>query len=164
MKRQRTIAAAPVRSASAAWQVVSTLLADTLERSPNVSAGSVTETLVPLAGLGPALIAGGHLESRGLVLADVGLHLTIVVKTADAALTVEENLNPVPGGTSATGNWLLHIPPSGPLNASIAAAVKKSLHLSTKPPPSSAPAIKASIAPSESPIDVGALLKMKEKP
>ena len=76
MKRQRTIAAAPVRSASAAWQVVSTLLADTLERSPNVSAGSVTETLVPLAGLGPALIAGGHLDSRGLVLVDVGLHLT----------------------------------------------------------------------------------------
>ena len=164
MKRQRTIAAAPVRSASSAWQVVSTLLADTLERSPNVSAGTVTETLAPLAGLGPALIAGGHLESRGLVLVDTGLHLTIFVKTADAALTVEENLNPVPGGASATGNWFLHIPPSGPLDASIAAAVKKSLHLSTEPPPSSAPAIKASTAPSESPIDVDALLKMKEKP
>ena len=65
MKRQRRIAAAPVRSASEAWQVVSTLLADTLEQSPNVSAGSVAETLAPLAGLGPALIAGGHLESRG---------------------------------------------------------------------------------------------------
>ena len=97
-------------------------------------------------------------------MVDIGLHLTIFVKTADAALTVEENLNPVPGGASATENWLLHIPLSGPLDASIAAAVKRSVHLSAEPPPSSVPANKASAASSESPIDVDALRKMVTKP
>src|SRR2546428_12171070 len=100
MERTRFIAAAPVRSASEAWRIVSTLIADTLECSSSVPIGSVGKELAPLNGLGPAIIAGGHLESKGLVLVDKGLHLTIRVMTADAALDVEESLNPVPGGAS----------------------------------------------------------------
>jgi len=140
MERTRLIAAAPVRSASEAWQVLTDLLSDTLERSSSVSAGSVAATLANLNGLGPALIAGGHLESKGLVLVDEGLHVTIRVLTADAALDVEENLNPVPGGVSATDGWTIYFPPAGPLDKTLNSAVKNSPHLSTAEPPATAPA------------------------
>ena len=163
MKRERTIAAAPVRSAAEAWQVVSTLLADTLERSPAIPAGSVVRELKPLNGLGPALIAGGHLESKGLVLVVDGLHLTISVMTADAALKVEENLNPVPGGASATEEWILYLPQAGALDVSIVAAVEKSVHLSADSPPTSAPAAKVEGSSGKSLIDLEALRKMGTK-
>lgn len=159
MERHRTIAASPVRSASQAWTVVTALIASTLERSPNVVAGSVGGELAVLDGLGPALIAGGHLESKGLVLCDVGLHLTIQVVTADAALGVKENLNPVPGGANATDGWMLHIPLPGALDASVVAAAKRSSHLSVDKPPKSAPAAKSTEQETGSAIDLEALRK-----
>jgi len=163
MERTRLIAAAPVRSASEAWRVVSTLLADTLECSSSVPIGSVEKELAPLKGLGPALIAGGHLESKGLVLVDEGLHLTIRVMTADAALDIEENLNPVPGGASATDGWTIYLPSAGPLDGALDTAVKNSAHLSTDTPPASAPAEKSDGA-SRSLIDVNALRSLGRKP
>ena len=163
MERSRYIAAAPVRTASEAWQVVSTLLAETLERSSSVPTGSVGKELAPLKGLGAALIAGGHLESKSLVLVDTDLRLTIHVLTADAALDVEENLNPVPGGASATDGWTLYLPSAGPLDDAVAAAVKNSRHLSTNAPPQSAPAEK-STGGSRSLIDVNALRSLGNKP
>ena len=162
MERTRFIAAAPVRSASEAWRVVSTLLADTLECSSLVPIGSVGKELAPLKGLGPALIAGGHLESKGVVLVDKGLHLTVRVMTADAALDVEENLNPVPGGASATDGWILYLPSAGPLDSALEAAVKNSAHLSTDAPPVSAPAEKSDGA-GRSLIDVNALRSLGNK-
>lgn len=160
MERRRSIAAAPVRSSVDAWKVVAKLIADTLERSPSIAAASVTDALTPLNGLGPALIAGGHLEQKGLVLVDVGLHVTILALTADAALDVEENLSPVPGGASATDNWTLYIPPSGPLEASITAAIKGSPHLSADAPPASAPAQKKEAQSASTPIDLDALRRL----
>jgi hypothetical protein len=139
MQRHRQIAAAPTRTASEAWQVVTDLLSDTLERSPKVPDGSVAAELTALAGLGPAMIAGGHLETDGLVLVDEGLHLTIKVLTGDKALEVEENLNPVPGGASATDGWTLYLPSPAALTASISAAAKKSKHLSAESSPADAP-------------------------
>lgn len=156
MERTRLIAAAPVRSASEAWQVLTTLLSDTLERSSSIPNGSVAAVLANLNGLGPALIAGGHLESKGIVLVDEGLHLTIRVLTADAALDVEENLNPVPGGASATDGWTIYFPPAGPLDKALRSAVKSSPHLSTADPPASAPTQKSERT-TKSLIDVDAL-------
>lgn len=160
MERRRTIAAAPVRSAAEAWQVVMTLLIETLERSSAIPAGSVSENLAPLRGLGPALIAGGHLESKGLVLVDEGLHVTISVMTADAALNVDENLSPIPGGASATENWMLYVPSCGALDAAIAKAVKGSSHLSAESPPDSAPARKKAASSEMSSIDIDALRRL----
>jgi hypothetical protein len=159
MERTRLIAAAPVRSASEAWQVLTTLLSDTLERSSSIPTGSVTAVLANLNGLGPALIAGGHLESKGIVLVDEGLHLTIRVLTADAALDVEENLNPVPGGGSATDEWTIYFPPAGPLDKTLRSAVKSSPHLSTAEPPACALAQKSERT-SKSLIDVDALRRL----
>jgi hypothetical protein len=159
MERRRVIAAAPVRSASEAWQVVSKLIGDTLERSESVPVGSVEKELTPLDGLGPALIAGGHLESKGLVLVDIGLHVTIVVMTGDAALEVEENLSPVPGGASATDGWVLYLPSVGALDHAVAAAAKLSSHLSVATPPTSAPSKERSSS-RESLVDLVALRRM----
>ena len=161
MERHRTIAASPVRSAAEAWEVVTALVADTLERSPAVPAGSVGIELAVLDGLGPALIAGGHLESQGLVVCDVGMHVTVTVVTADAALRVKENLNPVPGGASATDGWTLYIPLPGALDASVEAAAKRSSHLSVEPPPKLAPAAKKHEAASA--IDLDALRQEASK-
>ena len=163
MERHRTIAASPVRSAAEAWEVVTTLIADTLERSPAVPAGSVGAELAALAGLGPALIAGGHLEPKGLVLCDAGLHVTVTVVTADAALGVKENLNPVPGGSSATDGWTLHIPLPGALDASVVMAAKRSSHLSVETPPKSAPAAKSKKREAGSAIDLDALREEASK-
>src|SRR2546425_7475269 len=158
MQRRRQIAAAPTRTASEAWQVVTDLLSDTLERSPNVPEGSVAKELDVMAGLGPALIAGGHLEKDGLILVDEGLHLTIKVLTGDKALEVEENLSPVPGGASATDGWILYLPTPAALSASVSAAAKKSKHLSTHSPPEDAPTQKE--APSDELIDLNALREL----
>ena len=161
MERHRTVAASPVRSAAEAWQVVARLLANTLERSPAVPEGSVGAELSTLDGLGPALIAGGHLESKGLVLCDIGLHVTVTVLTADGALGVTENLNPVPGGASATDGWMLYLPLPGALDASVEAVAKRSAHLSVETPPKSAPAAKKGGAASA--IDLEALRREASK-
>jgi hypothetical protein len=142
MERSRYIAAAPIRSASDAWKVVCALIADTLERSASVVSGSVVKELQCLNGIGPALIAGGHLEGEGLVLVDENLYATIHVLTADAALDLTENLNPIPGGSSATAGWVVYLPSSGPLKTTVEAAAKKSIHLSTDKPKQSQRAVK----------------------
>ena len=157
MKRQRTFAASPVRSAAEAWEVVSTVIAKTLERSPAVPSGSVAGELAALDGLGPALIAGGHLESDGLVLCDIGLHVTIRVMTADAALAVRENRNPVPGGGSATEAWMLYLPSPGALDSTVAQASNGSPNLSVDTPPKSAPSAKSRRREAASAIDLEAL-------
>lgn len=160
MERRRTIAAAPVRSAADAWQITCSIIAQTLERSPAINPGSVTTEIALLNGLGPALIAGGHLESKGLVLCDVGLHVTIYVVTADAALDIQENLNPVPGGGQATDKWLLYVPLVNSLADSITVAVEKSSHLSIETPPSTAPKRKRQLQTEDSVIDLEALRKI----
>lgn len=138
MQRHRTIAAAPVRSASEAWQLVVSLLTNTLERSAAIPMGSVARELAPMAGLAPALIAAGHLQVLPLVLVDQSIHLSITVATGDAALEVDENLNPLPGGASATDNWTLHLPAPIPLAQAVARVVAGSAHLSTATPSSEA--------------------------
>ena len=160
MERRRIIAAAPVRSATDAWQIACSLITQTLERSPVILPENVTTALAPLNGLGPALIAGGHLESKGLVLCDIGLHVTVCIVTADAALNVVENLNPVPGGGQATDKWILYVPLVNSLADSIAAAVKISPHLSIETPPDSAPKPKTQIQTENSVIDLEALRKL----
>ena len=161
MQSQRTIAAAPIRNAHVAWEIVVDLLSRTLELSADVPAGSVAQGLAPLEGLGLALIAGGHLESKGLVLVDIGMHLTIFVKTADAALAVEENLNPVPGGADSTDGWILHLPRVGALDPSIAVAADQSRHLSVDQPPKSAPASSTANVSGRSLIDLEAFGRLE---
>lgn len=136
MQRSRSIAAAPVRSAAEAWETLVKLLADTLERSSNVQAGEVAKELVALEGVGPAMAAAGHLENNPLVLVDEALYVSFTIATGDAALSVNENLDAVPGGASATGEWRVFVPSDTPLSAAAAKAVEGSSHVCVATAPS----------------------------
>ncbi|GIH11226.1 hypothetical protein Rhe02_92930 [Rhizocola hellebori] len=135
MQRYRTIAGPPERTATAAWQTVSSLIANTLAASAEVAGDAVSTALSPLQGIGPALIAAGHLETAPLVLVGGPLHVSITVVTGAAVTTAEENLSPVPGGASATADWVLYLPNPASFSAALSAAVAKSRHLSLATPP-----------------------------
>jgi hypothetical protein len=150
----------PQRSATAAWQIVVKLVGDTLTQSDRAMSDAVAASLDSLHGLGPALIAAGHLESAPLVLVSGPLHVSLTVVTGSAITSVEENLNPVPGGGSATEDWLLYLPASGPLTGAIIAAANQSTHLSTESPPQDAqPATSTAASPGL--VDFAALDKLR---
>lgn len=138
MARKRMIAASPVRPAQNAWDLVVNLLTDTLEKSPSVETGSVAKELRHLSGLGPALVAAAHLERDTLILIDEALELHIAVITGEPAFDVSENLNPVPGGGQASGEWMLYVPTPGPLANQVEAAVSQSPNLAAGKPESKA--------------------------
>lgn len=104
----------------------------TPKTSRDVPAGSVARGLEPLNRLGPAL------------------------KTADAELEVEGDLNAVPGGADSMGGWVLHTPPVGALTSSIRAAADQAQHLSVDQSPKSAPTSSAVNDPRGPLIDFGA--------
>lgn len=135
MQRSRTIAGPPHRTATAAWDTVATLISDTLTVSGRITADTVTSALAPMRGLGPALIAAGHLETGAAVLVCGPLHVSITVVTGGAVTEVQENLNPVPGGANATADWVLYLPNPANFAVPLAAAVKQSAHLSVAAPP-----------------------------
>src|SRR5512138_1771686 len=144
MQRARTIAGPPQRTATAAWETVATLIGDTLTVSGRVTADTVAAALAPLRGLGPALIAAGHLETSAAVLVSGPLYVSITVATGGAVTEVQENLNPVPGGANATTDWVLYLPNPANFAVPLATAVKQSAHLSVAAPPERTAAVAAS--------------------
>ncbi|WP_430789186.1 hypothetical protein [Actinoplanes sp. G11-F43] len=144
MQRSRTIAGPPQRTATAAWETAAALICDTLAVSGLVTADTVSAALAPLRGLGPALIAAGHLETGAAVLVSGPLHVSITVATGGAVTEVQENLNPVPGGANATSDWVLYLPNPANFAVPLAAAVQQSAHLSVAAPPEEATAVAAS--------------------
>jgi hypothetical protein len=133
MERTRTIACAPARGTSQAWGVISDLVTDTLTRSADVERNDVEAALSAASGVGRQLIAGGHLENDSITLVAENLYVKITTVSGDRALTLQENLAPVPGGASAQ-DWKLHLPPCEPLAAQVRAAAKTHDRLSAKPP------------------------------
>ena len=101
MLRNRTIAASPVRSASATWQVITGLVADTIATSAALSRSEAEQAMSVAASAGRMLIAGGHLDQHPLTLVAGLVHCRISTVSGTAALTAEENLNPVPGAAAA---------------------------------------------------------------
>ena len=155
MQRYRTVAAAPQRSASATWQVITDLVADTIAASAALSRSDAEQAMAIAAPAGRMLIAGGHLDRHPLTLVAGQVHCEITTASGTAALTAEENLNPVPGAASAT-TYTLHLPAPDPLAAVVAAAVAGHPRLSDAAP--SAPEARG--AGGAGPlIDLGALRK-----
>ena len=68
MLRYRTVAAAPVRSASATWQIITDLVADTIAASGTLTRSDAMEAMAAAAPAGRMLIAGGHLDRHPLTL------------------------------------------------------------------------------------------------
>ena len=133
MRRHRHIAASPQRSAPEAWQAISTLIGITLERSSSIDREEVDVALEPLETIARMLIAAGHLEKRPMVLVADGLWLEIQTVSGGLALTLEENLNPVPGAAGAA-TWMLFIPQVEPLAKLVRSTVKDQPHLSADAP------------------------------
>ena len=130
MKRRRTIASAPQRNTGQAWGTITTLVADTLDRSPQIARADVETALARADGIGRGLIAGGHLETHPLVLVAGEVFLEITTVSGAEALTLEENLNPVPGAADAD-DWTLHMPQCEPLAKLVRGIAKGDPHLSS---------------------------------
>ncbi len=139
VKRHRAVAAAPVRTAGECWSVITSLVADSLTRSPRIDGGDVSAAMAAAAGVGRMLIAGGHLDDQPVVVVAGTMHLSITTVSGDEAFTLEENLNPVPGAASAD-SWTIHLPAADPLAAVVRSGAAASAHLSAEPPPADAEA------------------------
>jgi hypothetical protein len=133
MQRLRRIAAAPRRSASETWTVITQLVSDTLNRAPDIDARDVRQALAAATPVGRALVAGGHLETRPLILRTESLELSLMTVSGTRALSLDENLSPVPGAATAKG-WVLHLPQCDPLSLEIQKAASASEHLSANEP------------------------------
>jgi len=156
--RHRTLASSPVRSATATWTTISTLVADTLDRSPVISRDAVEKVFETAAGPGRQLVAGGHLERHDLVVVAEPMHLAIRTASGAAAINLDENLNPVPGGASAT-EWMVHLPTPDPLAQAVRELTDRVAHLSAEPAPVN---IAKSAAPTNghgAPIDLAAVAR-----
>lgn len=145
MKRLRKISAAPERTAGEVWATITALLADTLERSEEVERSDVERAMQVAGGVGRQLVSGGHLRKNPLVLVADEMWLEIEVLSANAAVGLDENLNPVPGGGSAS-QWTLYLPPVEPLAKLVRAAAKEDEHLSAEEPKAVAEAASSSKA------------------
>jgi hypothetical protein len=156
MERTRRIAASPVRPAGETWNVVKTLLADSLEKSPHVADSSVKSSLAPMDGIASSLIASGYLANDPLVLVAGDLKLNMFAVRGDAAFAVEENLAPVPGAASAPETWRLHVPSPAHLRETVDAACSNDAHLVSGKPPVAAESASATSSRSYS-IDPAAL-------
>jgi hypothetical protein len=132
--RYRTIAAAPVRSASETWQVITGLVADTISTAAVLSPSEAEQAMAVAAPAGRMLIAGGHLDRHPLTLITGLVHCEITTVSGTAALTAEENLNPVPGAAGAE-TFTIYLPTPDPLEAVVSAAAAGHVGLSSAAPP-----------------------------
>jgi hypothetical protein len=148
------VLAAPIRSSTQAWGVVADLITSTLSRSPHLSEEDIRSELLLLSGIGPAMIAGGHLSKSPLWLVSTDLRVSINVQIGDAALTTNENLNAVPGGGTADSAWRLHLPCPISLEKALNKLIETSSHLTVDPVPSMS---KAASQTNNGPIDISAL-------
>jgi hypothetical protein len=133
VQRRREIASSPQRAADETWRVITELVGATLERSPNIARSAVDSTMAVADGVGRMLIAGGHLEGNPIVVVAGQLWLEIATISGDRALTIKENLSPVPGAATAD-DWTVHLPAEGPLAKIIKNAATTDDHLSADEP------------------------------
>ena len=137
MLRRRYIAASPVRRADEAWIVIVDLIADTLDQSATIKRADVIEAFTVAVTVGPRLIAARHVEKSPIVVDAGPLQLSIYTVSGVEAISIEENLGPVPGASSASA-WKVHLPAPEPLTADVVAAVTGSDHVTTEVPISTA--------------------------
>jgi hypothetical protein len=146
MQRRRQVAAAPERTTSESVVVMSDLVRDSLSRSDKLDLTTIDEALATAKPALLALTAGGHLDRDSVVVVAAQMHLAITTVTGDGALTLEENLDAVPGAAAAT-EWTLYLPTPAPLTAMVTSVAKKHPNLSTSEPPEDAePASDRSVA------------------
>ncbi|MFI1823370.1 hypothetical protein ACH413_40890 [Lentzea sp. NPDC020367] len=134
MLRTREVAAAPVRSASATWSVITDLVTDTVAQSAELSREEAAQAMATAEQIGRKLVAGGHLRRHPITLVAGKVHCEITTVSDTAALTLQENLNPVPGAAGA-GSFMIYLPSPSPLQEQVKAAADAHARLSDEAPP-----------------------------
>ncbi|WP_297662167.1 hypothetical protein [Pseudonocardia sp.] len=123
-----------MRSASATWSVIADLVAETVAQSSALSRDEAVQAMSAAEAVGRMLIAGGHLHKHPLTLVAGKVHCEITTVSGTAALTLEENLNPVPGATGAD-DFTIHLPSPAPLQEQVKAVADGHARLSDAAPP-----------------------------
>jgi hypothetical protein len=134
VRRTREVAASPARSASATWVVIADLVADTVAQSSALSRGEAVQAMSTAEAVGRLLIAGGHLHKHPITLVAGKVHCEIITVSGTAALTLEENLSPVPGAAGAD-DFTVYLPSPAPLQEQVKAAANEHVRLSDAAPP-----------------------------
>jgi hypothetical protein len=134
MLRTRQVTASPVRSASATWTVIANLVADTVAQSSLLTREEAEQSLSAAETVGRMLIAAGHLERHPITLVAGNVHCEITTVSGTAALTVEENLNPIPGAAGAA-SFTIYLPSPAPLQDQVKTAASGHARLSDASPP-----------------------------
>jgi hypothetical protein len=134
VRRHRDIAAAPRRRASETWQAITDLVVETLARSPHIDRADIVSAMSTAAAVGMPLVAGGHLDKHPLILVASPIDCTIGTVSGAAALSIEENLEPIAGGVQAQ-DFTLYLPTPEPLADVVQEVAARSPHLSADEPP-----------------------------
>jgi hypothetical protein len=111
-----------VRSASATWQVITDLIADTVAVAPACDRSEVEAAMTAAAAAGRMLVAGGHLDRHPVVFIAGTVHCEITTVSGTDALDHDENLNVIPGAAAAT-TFTVHLPAPEPMAKIVADAV-----------------------------------------
>lgn len=116
MERHRTVAGAPVRTATATWSAITALVIACLEPSPDIDTTEVSAEFAAAAPAGTSLIAGGYLTGARFTVIAGTMRLHIDVATGAEAFDTEadERLDAVPGAAIAT-SWTVYIDAPGTL-------------------------------------------------
>jgi len=157
MQRHRQVAAAPERKASETWEAIGQLVVATLERSPHITRSDVAAAMRAAGPVGVMLVAGGHLETHPLVIVADPVYLSVTTVSGGAAMRLDEDLGPVPGGAAAR-DWTIYVPTPDPVGGAVRAALGGSPHLSSAAPPAESVA-KSEKAAGASVLNLDALAK-----
>lgn len=133
MKRFRTFNAAPARTSSETALVISNVIAASLKASSHLDATATSTALTVAEPAILMLVSSRNLETIPLVLVAGETTLEIRCRYDGEAVGGEENLNPVPGMSSAT-SYLLHLPAPDPIRGAIEAIAKGHPALTTEDP------------------------------
>jgi|GEM_PF-3251484 len=162
MHRYRRVAAAPSRRASDTWDVIGQLVISTLEKSPHISGSDVSAAMEIASAAGRMLVAGGHLEKHAIVVVADPVYLSITTVSGVMATNLEEDLTPVPGGTTAR-EWTIYVPTPDPIGDAVRLAIMGSSHLSAEEPPNES-TTKLASSENESVLNLDAITRREREP
>ncbi|WP_223165336.1 hypothetical protein [Lentzea indica] len=114
--------------------MITDLVADTVAQSAGLSREEAAQAMAAAEPVGRMLVAGGHLRRHPVTLVAGKVHCEITTVSGTAALTLEENLNPVPGAADAD-SFMIYLPSPVPLQEQVKAAADAHARLSDETAP-----------------------------
>lgn len=118
MKRHRKIAGSPKRTTTETWLTIADLITRSLELSDHIKQEEVEQVLGTVGPVSKRYIGAGHLDGEPLALVAGDLWVEFSCVSGGSSLTVDENLNVIPGAKSAE-EWCLHFPEVPMLEAEV---------------------------------------------